>query len=55
MDRTIVHRTTLGQQGRDAGVPAATPVERIMMVWPLEINSHGPEGIKDLLHAGLNH
>ena len=55
MDRTIVHRTTLGQQGRDAGVPAATPVERIMMVWPLEINSHGPEGIKDLIHAGLNH
>ena len=38
-DRTIVHRTTLGQQGRDAGVPAATPVERIMMVWPLTLTA----------------
>lgn len=39
MDRTIVHRTTLDQQGRDAGVPAATPVERIMMVWPLTLTA----------------
>ena len=27
MDRTIVKRTTLDQQGRDSGVPHATPVE----------------------------
>lgn len=39
MDRTIVKRTTLDQQGRDAGVPAATPVERMMMVWPLTLTA----------------
>ena len=39
MDRTIVHRTTLDEQGRDAGVPVATPVERIMMVWPLTLTA----------------
>ena len=39
MDRTIVKRTTLDQQGRDAGVPAATPQERMMMVWPLTLTA----------------
>lgn len=39
MDRTIVKRTTLEQQGRDAGVPAATPVERMKMVWPLTLTA----------------
>ena len=39
MDRTIVKRTTLDQQGRDAGVPDATPVERMMMVWPLTLSA----------------
>jgi len=39
MDRTIVKRTTLDQQGRDAGVPDATPVERMMMVWPLKLSA----------------
>jgi hypothetical protein len=37
MDRTIVKRTTLDQQGRDSGVPNATPAERLMMVWPLTL------------------
>lgn len=39
MDRTNVKRTTLDQQARDAGVPAATPVERVMMVWPLTLTA----------------
>ena len=39
MDRTIVKRTTLEQQGRDVGVPAATPVERLKMVWPLTLTA----------------
>jgi len=39
MERTIVKRTTLDQRGRDAGVPDATPVERMMMVWPLTLSA----------------
>lgn len=39
MDRTIVKRTTLDQQGVDAGVPNATPAERMMMVWPLTLTA----------------
>lgn len=39
MDRTIVKRSTLDQQGQDAGVPAAIAAERILMVWPLTITA----------------
>ena len=39
MDRTIVERSTLDQQGRDAGVTAATAAERILVVWPLTITA----------------
>lgn len=37
MNRQITKRTTLDQQGRDSGVPNATPAERLMMVWPLTL------------------
>lgn len=39
MDRTLVKRSTLDQQGQDTGVPAASPAERIMMVWPLTLTA----------------
>ena len=37
MDRSVVKRTTLDQQGLDSGVPDATPAERMLMVWPLTL------------------
>jgi hypothetical protein len=39
MDRSVVKLTTLDQQGRDCGVPNATPAERLLMVWPLTITA----------------
>ena len=39
MDRTIVKRSTLDEQGVDSGVSEATPVERLMMVWPLTLTA----------------
>ncbi len=39
MDRTVVKRTTLDQQGKDAGMPHATPVQCIQMVWPLTLTA----------------
>ena len=39
MDRTIVKRSTLEQQGEEPGVPDATPSERILMVWPLTLTA----------------
>ena len=39
MDRSIVKLTTLDQQGRDSGVPNATPAERLLMVWPLTVTA----------------
>ena len=39
MDRTVVKRTTLDQQGLDSGVPDATPAERLLMVWPLTLTA----------------
>ncbi len=39
MDRTIVKRSTLDEQGVDSGVSEATPVERLMMVWPLALTA----------------
>ena len=39
MDRFITKLTTLDQQGRDAGVPDATPAERLRMVWPLTLTA----------------
>lgn len=37
MDRSVVKRTTLDQQGKDVGVLHATPADRILMVWPLTL------------------
>gem|GEM_PF-1591975 len=37
MDRSVVKRTTLDHQGKDVGVPQATPADRILMVWPLTL------------------
>ncbi|MEJ7591796.1 MAG: hypothetical protein WKF77_09620 [Planctomycetaceae bacterium] len=37
MNRSIVKRTTLDQQGKDVGVLQATPADRILMVWPLTL------------------
>jgi hypothetical protein len=39
MDRSITKLTTLDQQGRDSGVPNATPLERLLMVWPLTLTA----------------
>jgi hypothetical protein len=39
MDRSVAKVTTLDQQGRDAGVPNATPTERLLMVWPLTLTA----------------
>jgi hypothetical protein len=39
MDRTIVKRSTLDEQGVDSGVSEATPTERLMMVWPLTLTA----------------
>lgn len=39
MDRTIVKRLTLDEQGVDSGVSEATPTERLMMVWPLTLTA----------------
>jgi hypothetical protein len=39
MDRTIVKPSTLDEQGVDSGVSEATPVERLMMVWPLTLTA----------------
>ena len=39
MDRSIVKVTTLAEQGRDGGVPNATPAERLLMVWPLTLTA----------------
>lgn len=39
MDRSVAKLTTLEQQGVDAGVPSATPVERLLMVWPLTLTA----------------
>ena len=39
MDRSVVKLTTLDQQGRDVGVPDATPAERLLMVWPLTLTA----------------
>jgi hypothetical protein len=39
MDRSITKLTTLDQQERDSGVPNATPVERLLMVWPLTLTA----------------
>ena len=39
MDRAIVKRSTLDEQGVDSGVSEATPVERLMMVWPLTLTA----------------
>jgi len=39
MDRSVVKLTTLEQQGRDAGVPNATPAQRLLMVWPLTLTA----------------
>lgn len=39
MDRSVTKLTTLAQQGRDAGVPNATPAQRLLMVWPLTLTA----------------
>jgi hypothetical protein len=39
MDRSVAKLTTLDQQGRDSGVPNATPAERLLMVWPLTLTA----------------
>lgn len=39
MDRSVVKLTSLDQQGRDSGVPSATPAERLLMVWPLTLTA----------------
>ena len=39
MDRSVVKRSTLEQQGQDSGVPNATPAERIGLVWPLTLTA----------------
>ena len=39
MDRSVVKLTTLDQQGRDSGMPNATPAERLLMVWPLTLTA----------------
>ena len=39
MDRSVTKLTTLDQQGLDAGVPNATPAERLLMVWPLTLTA----------------
>ena len=39
MDRTIVKRTTLEEQGKGAGMLDATHVERVQMVWPLTLTA----------------
>lgn len=39
MDRSIVKVTTLAEQGRDGGVPNATPAERLLMLWPLTLTA----------------
>ena len=39
MDRSVIKLTPLDQQGRDSGVPNASPAERLLMVWPLTITA----------------
>ena len=39
MDRSVAKLTTLEQQGVDAAVPSAIPVERLLMVWPLTLTA----------------
>jgi hypothetical protein len=39
MDRSIAKQTTLDEQGKDAGMPDATPAERLQMVWPLTVTA----------------
>jgi hypothetical protein len=39
MDRSVTKLTSLDQQGRDSGVPNATPGERMLMVWPLTLTA----------------
>jgi hypothetical protein len=63
MDRSIAKRTTLDEQGKDAGMPDATPAERLQMVWPLTVTAwkfKEPNIVQPRLqrqgrHAGTRH